>query len=642
MSIKRTIYATLAVICACSAIAHAASERIPFTTQTASAAPESPSRNINDGSGSTSWSALSQNTLANNLTWIQADLGTRRRIDRIQWTSPSPASALANYAIKTSDDGKNWTVAAAQFSDADAAVPTDRVHPIDRDARYVRIETTKIGDGSGRGTASVSELTVWGEAARTVAPPFRCDKTLGPSDYVAELEAEKGNTDGSWKNICLQGGNYSQPVKMRQMRNVRLLAQDGGVVFRASQAPFDFSKFPKCVSPPGSYTSVVSISESQDVLVKGLTIHNEFVGGDYRKVLSCGSGIASSRAVTVSNSRRIRFEDTSIISAGKNTLTAQSSDLVVVGGSITGWYFIADPHASTVYFRGVKFTQRENPQIAADTHTMFSTGVADVVLDDSSFTATSGNGFLGGSQVAAASSEPDTRRKWVLVGNNTANVSGWLTPIPLSSGYKNNVQLFLTGTYPALAAFTRINELIEPGTGDRVCSFSPAGALLSCAAPELPVVADAEPAAAGPNILSSAGATAVVAGLTSYRGGTIAADAAESKSGSGSVKVSTAVGSGGISQSVPAVAPGKRYVFSFWAKAASAGGTINWNMQTGKGDFNCLYGTQIPLSTTWKNYSKTCVLDAVKPRLLIYSHNSKGPATFWVDDIKLRLATGQK
>ncbi len=123
---------------------------------------------------------------------------------------------------------------------------------------------------------------------------------------------------------------------MRKVRKVRLVAQDGAVKFKGEMPNHDYSKAPACEYPPGGYNTVFSLSDSQDVVIKGFTIENEFVGGDYRTHLECGGGVAASNAALVANSRNVRFEDMNIASRGKNTIKLQSSNVIIRGGSITG------------------------------------------------------------------------------------------------------------------------------------------------------------------------------------------------------------------------------------------------------------------------------------------------------------------
>lgn len=91
---------------------------------------------------------------------------------------------------------------------------------------------------------------------------------------------------------------------------------------------------------------------------------------------------------------------------------------------------------------------------------------------------------------------------------------------------------------------------------------------------------------------------------------------------------------GGVYANFPSLTVGHTYTFSFWAAAPASGTQIQWNMQSGSGDLNCLSGGPITLTTTLQQYRATCTLDANKPTLYIYSDSAS--AAFWLDDIELQ------
>ncbi len=259
--------------------------------------------------------------------------------------------------------------------------------------------------------------------------------------------------------------------------------------------------------------------------------------------------------------------------------------------------------------------------------------MSDVVRYSSSFTAHSGQGFLGGNQVQAVTSVPDTTRKWTLTGNNAANTSAWLAPVPTSSGYTNNMQLFLTGTYPQLPPYAPTNELVEPGSGDRVCSFSQTS-LVGCVAPNLPSVGTAV-AVYRHRIFPAVGLTADVAGINSYLGGVL-----KSRFVSIEGRIRTVENIRLRRCGIVAAVSGthSRYRLRLQLLGQSGRGRNKSELDHAKRAWRLqlFIWKPDPAYNDLENYSKTCVLDANKPQLYMSASGTSKEPTFWVDDIKVR------
>jgi hypothetical protein len=308
-------------------------------------------------------------------------------------------------------------------------------------------------------------------------------------------------------------------------------------------------------------------------------------------------------------------------------------NVVFNGGSISGFYFILVPVDAGVYTYKTSFTQDATGGIfgpsypGPDRHSMFTMHHGDMVLEDGRYTARSGQGFWVGSQVATMSSTPEDRRKFVLLG--TSVVSGidvWTVPTYIDTGYLNNLQLHLRGTYPNLKSFVySIN--VTPDSGDRICRYS-GNTLLACEKPLLPITGTAEPTAAGANLLANAGAEQDISIFKAYRGSALSRDTVSPRVGAASLRIDH----GGTYIALPTLTPGRQYVFSMWARG-TANARLNWTLQSGSGDLNCLSGAAV-LSADWRNYNKTCTLDASKPYLYIFTNSLTD--TYWIDDIKIR------
>ncbi|MBU6509163.1 MAG: discoidin domain-containing protein [Gammaproteobacteria bacterium] len=86
----------------------------------------------------------------NNNTWLQLDFGSRRQIDRLQWSgadgSPYNAESPSDYSIQVSDDALTWKTVLAR-SNTKPLINGDEL--LNTQGRYLRLVVSKVGDGSG-------------------------------------------------------------------------------------------------------------------------------------------------------------------------------------------------------------------------------------------------------------------------------------------------------------------------------------------------------------------------------------------------------------------------------------------------------------------------------------------------------------
>jgi hypothetical protein len=124
--------------------------RLPAGVTASAAAHGYPPDNAADGDHSSQWIASLAPAVANNHAWVQLDLGRVTRVTRLRWMgaagSPYPAHAPADYTIETSIDGQNYTRAVSR-ANAAGVVVGDEI--LDRNARFIRLATTKVNDGTG-------------------------------------------------------------------------------------------------------------------------------------------------------------------------------------------------------------------------------------------------------------------------------------------------------------------------------------------------------------------------------------------------------------------------------------------------------------------------------------------------------------
>ncbi len=102
-----------------------------------------------DGNEATLWLASLDPSSLNNNVWFQLDLGSVRQVARLHWIAaagtPYPASAPSNYHVDVSNDSVLWNTV---FTNTGLADQMGNV-ALNTNARYVRLVTTQINDGTG-------------------------------------------------------------------------------------------------------------------------------------------------------------------------------------------------------------------------------------------------------------------------------------------------------------------------------------------------------------------------------------------------------------------------------------------------------------------------------------------------------------
>lgn len=142
------------------------SARLSAAVTASASASGYPAANANDGNDATLWAAfVGTPTSNNNVASFQLDFGVRKQIDRLKWHgasgSPYPAMSPTEYLIQVSDDGITWQTVVNHVG------PTwiiDGNEQIDRVARYVRMRTSKVCDGSGW---ALGFYEIWAEGGDT-------------------------------------------------------------------------------------------------------------------------------------------------------------------------------------------------------------------------------------------------------------------------------------------------------------------------------------------------------------------------------------------------------------------------------------------------------------------------------------------
>ncbi len=431
----------------------AAPTQLPIVVQTSSSATGHPANNMLDGSLSTAWVASLQPVGVNNFAWIQLDLGSRRYVDAVEWTSasqPYPASVLKNYVIKVSDDGVAWTPIIAHFEPHTAAPAYVQKKSIGKNARYIRIETTKINDASGW-AASIAELSIASEPQKDLS--YACDITVTPSeDYSTRIGSLRGGTAERWTNVCLQPGTYTAAVRIHDAQYLRILAPSGGVTFTAS------------VRYVAGNSAPFNIWDSHDIYIQNIKTINT-----HTFTTTADSTTQWSHALRIARTNNLTLENVDLVSNGKQAVYMENTtNTLINGGSIKGYYFLFSPaDQNSIYTYNVTFTTDGSAQIPADEHSMHWVDAGDVVLDSSYFNMITGKGlFTGGGS-------PTSR----LVITGVTRVSGLNAWVDNHQNY-SNVHVYVTGTYPALTPFYNY-----AGGGNAansfVCTYSGASAPLS-------------------------------------------------------------------------------------------------------------------------------------------------------------------
>jgi len=104
-----------------------------------------------DANEATLWVSSLKSSPANNMVWFQLDLGKVRQVARLHWLAaggtPYPASSPSRYQVLVSTDGSKWSTSFSADSVNGNSLNGNVL--LNTDARYVRLVTTKINDGTG-------------------------------------------------------------------------------------------------------------------------------------------------------------------------------------------------------------------------------------------------------------------------------------------------------------------------------------------------------------------------------------------------------------------------------------------------------------------------------------------------------------
>lgn len=107
------------------------------------------------------WLANVEPSPDNNNTWLQLDFGSRRQIDRLQWTGahgfPYNAESPSDYSIQVSNDAITWKTVLVRRNSR-PVISGDEL--LNTQGRYLRLLVIKVGDGGGWPLAL---FAVWAE-----------------------------------------------------------------------------------------------------------------------------------------------------------------------------------------------------------------------------------------------------------------------------------------------------------------------------------------------------------------------------------------------------------------------------------------------------------------------------------------------
>jgi hypothetical protein len=166
----------------------------PISVTTNASAPGYPAAKAIDGDPATQWVASLSPSPANNNAWIQIDLGISQQIHRIRWQgaawTPYPAQSPADYTTTWSQDGVSWTTPITRTNPA-GVINGDE--PLFTYARYIRLTTTKVNDGSGW---SLSFHEFWVEGLAPTRLPATAYGVQTPG-YETALAVD-GRYDTQW------------------------------------------------------------------------------------------------------------------------------------------------------------------------------------------------------------------------------------------------------------------------------------------------------------------------------------------------------------------------------------------------------------------------------------------------------------
>lgn len=198
------LFAVVPILSFCALQARGAEgRRLPATaTAERSAEGHGPALAV-DGNESTLWIANLKVAPENNRTWFQLDLGGVKQVAHLHWQAaqgqPYPASAPSTYRVLLSDDAKTW-VPAGPAGEGGIEPVGDVL--LNGDARYVRLETTKINDGSG-----------WSLGLREIWVTEGRDNSAAAARFRPRLTAQDGKVRLTWS-----APEGSKPAQYRLFR----------------------------------------------------------------------------------------------------------------------------------------------------------------------------------------------------------------------------------------------------------------------------------------------------------------------------------------------------------------------------------------------------------------------------------------
>ena len=157
--------------------------RLPATVTTSSAAAGYPASNAGDGDAATQWVAsLNSSDPNNNNAWIQLDFGARMGLQDVRWRgaggSPYPAWSPTNYSIQISDDAVTWQTVVTRSNPLPVVTGNE---PLSAQARFLRMLTSKVGDGTGW---SLSFFESWAEGPVAPVGPTLSALALAPTSVT--------------------------------------------------------------------------------------------------------------------------------------------------------------------------------------------------------------------------------------------------------------------------------------------------------------------------------------------------------------------------------------------------------------------------------------------------------------------------
>jgi hypothetical protein len=146
-----------------------------------------PPRLAVDRDQETLWMASGKPSPDNNRVWFQLDVGRTRPLARLRWIAargtPYPASVPAKFHVVVSDDGASWKPIADENGSRTANGDGDVV--LNADARYVRLATDQVNDGTGW---SLGLREIWvTEGRSTTAEEARFRPRVEPRDGAVRL-----------------------------------------------------------------------------------------------------------------------------------------------------------------------------------------------------------------------------------------------------------------------------------------------------------------------------------------------------------------------------------------------------------------------------------------------------------------------